>query len=73
MEGVSRDRPVVVLRRSDVGRGAQLAPGPLVVVGAAASSVAVRLLAERVRHGVGPETRRHSQSGQITPGTGEPD
>lgn len=47
------DRPVEVLRRPDVGRGAQLASGPL-VFGAAAPPVAVGLLAERVRHGVGP-------------------
>lgn len=54
MEGVLHDGPVVGLWRPDVGGGAQLAPGPL-VVGAAAPPVAVRLLAERVGHGVGPE------------------
>lgn len=47
MEGVLHDGPVVGLRWSDVGGGAQFAPGPL-VVGAAASSVAVRLLTERI-------------------------
>lgn len=47
MKGVLHDRPVVGLWRSHVGRGAQLAPGPL-VVGAAASPVAVGFLTERV-------------------------
>jgi len=54
MEAVLHHRPVVGLRRPDVGGGAQLAPGPLVV-----AAVAVGLLAERVGPGVGPEERRH--------------
>lgn len=45
MEGILHDRPVIGLGGSDVGGGAQFAPGPL-VVGAAASSVAVRLLTD---------------------------
>lgn len=45
MGAVGRDRPVVGLWWPDVGGRAQFAPGPL-VVGAAASSVAVRLLTE---------------------------
>lgn len=60
MEGVLHDGPVVGLRGPDVGRGAQLAPGAL-VVGAAAPAVAVRLLAERVRHGVRPAHGEHSR------------
>lgn len=44
---VLHDRPVEGLWRSDVGGGAQLAPGPL-VISAAASSVAVCFLTERV-------------------------
>lgn len=66
-------RPVVGLWWSDVGGGAQLAPGPL-VVGAAASSVAVRFLTERIWHGVGPKhatDSAHAPSGQITVETGE--
>ena len=46
-EGVVHGRPVIVLWRPAVRRGAQLAPGPL-VIGAAASSVAVGFLTERV-------------------------
>ncbi len=47
MEGVLHDRPVVGLWWSDVGGGAQFAPGTF-VVGAAASSIAVRFLTERI-------------------------
>lgn len=47
MKGVLHDRPVVGLWRSHVGRGAQLAPRPL-IVSAAASSVAVGFLTECV-------------------------
>lgn len=50
--------PVVGLGRPDVGGRAQLAPGSL-VIGAAAASVAVRLLAERIRHGVGSNRSTH--------------
>lgn len=64
MEGVLHDGPVIGLWRSDVGGGAQLAPGPL-VVGAAASSVAVRFLTECIRHGVGPKDTETLKSGQI--------
>lgn len=63
MEGILHDRPVIGLGGSDVGGGAQFAPGPL-VVGAAASSVAVRLLTDCIRHDVGPEhgDRQHTLS-----------
>lgn len=62
LKSPAADRPVEVLRRPDVCRGAQLAPGPL-VFGAAAPSVAVGLLAERVGHGVDPgDTEQRLQS-----------
>lgn len=47
MKTVLHDRPVVGLWGSDVRGGAQFAPGPL-VVGAAAASIAVGFLTERV-------------------------
>lgn len=69
LESVLHDRPVIGLLWSDVSRGAQFAPGPL-IVSAAASSIAVRLLTERIGHGVSPKDT-DSQSAQITLETGE--
>lgn len=60
-------RPVVVVRRSDVGGGAQLAPGPL-VFSAAAPPITVSLLTERVGHGVGPEETNLSVTAELPEG-----
>lgn len=61
LKRVLHDRPVIGLRGSHVGGGAQFAPGPL-VVSAAASSIAVRLLTERIGHGVSPKDTEHRLS-----------
>lgn len=54
MESVLHDRPVIGLWRPYVSRRAQFTPGPL-VIGAAAPTVTVRFLTERIRHGVSPK------------------